>query len=97
MADVTPSAPAQTANPLRIRIGVGLILISWLPIAQILIWASSASSDQADRVRLVTWSIQILIGVVGVAVAGRETVRLAKSVGWRRLPRAVWALLRSAS
>jgi hypothetical protein len=82
---------------MRIRIGVLLILISWLPIAQVLIWASSASSDQADRVRLVTWSIQILIGLVGVAVAGRETVRLAKSVGWRQLPRAVWALLRSPS
>jgi hypothetical protein len=95
VADVTPSAPAQTVHPMRIRIGVLLILISWLPIAQVLIWASGASSDQADRVRLVTWSIQILIGLVGVAVAGRETVRLAKSVGWRRLPRAVWVLLRS--
>ena len=80
---------------MRIRIGVLLILISWLPIAQILIWAASVPSDQAERVRLVTWSIQILIGIVGVAVAGRETIRLAKSVGWRQLPRAVWALLRS--
>jgi hypothetical protein len=95
MADMSQSALERTANPLRIRIGIGLILISWLPIAQILIWAFSVPSDQADHVRLVTWSIQILIGFVGVAVAGRETVRLAKSVGWRQLPRAVWTLLRS--
>jgi len=95
VTDVTPSASTQTIHPMRIRIGVLLILISWLPIAQILIWAASVPSDQAERVRLVTWSIQILIGIVGVAVAGRETIRLAKSVGWRQLPRAVWALLRS--
>ena len=95
MADVSPNAAGQSVSPARIRIGVGLILISWLPIAQVLIWVFSMPSDQAHEVRLVTWSIQILIGFVGVAVAGRETVRLAKSVGWRQLPRAVWALLRS--
>jgi hypothetical protein len=80
---------------LRIRIGFGLIILSWLPIAQITIWTTSASGSDADRIRAAIWGVQILIGFVGVAVAGAETVRIAKSVGWRRAPAVVWRLVRS--
>jgi hypothetical protein len=79
--------PSAVGGAARIRVGVGLILVSWLPIA----WLVSASAD----LRAVIWGIQIAIGLVGVAIAGRETIRIAKSRGWRNSPRAVWDLLRS--
>jgi hypothetical protein len=79
----------------RIRVGVSLVVVSWLPIAQLVIWLTSPSGDQADRLRLAIWGVQIVIGLIGVAIAGRETIRIAKSVGWRKSPRAVWNLLRS--
>src|SRR5690242_1409451 len=80
---------------LRIRIGFGLIIVSWLPVAQVVIWLTGSGGGHAERIRAVIWGIQILMGFVGVAVAGAETVRIAKSVGWRRAPAVVWRLLRS--
>jgi hypothetical protein len=74
---------------------LSLIIASWLPIAQVAIWVTSASGSQADRIRAAVWSVQVVIGLIGAAVAGAETVRIAKSVGWRRAPAVVWGLLRS--
>ena len=91
------TAPGQQRRAIRIRIGVALVLLSWLPIAQVAIWLTSASGDQADRVRAVIWGIQVAIGLIGVALAGRETIQIAKSVGWRKAPGVVWGLLRSPS
>ena len=80
---------------MRVRIGVGLIAVSWLPVAQVTIWLTSPSSSQAERLRAAIWSVQVVIGMIGVVVAGRETIRVAKSVGWRRSPRVMWGLVRS--
>ena len=44
--------------------------------------------------RLVIWGIQIVVGLVGVALAGKETIAMAKRLGWRQTPREVWRLLR---
>jgi hypothetical protein len=87
--------PSSDGRALRIRLGLSLVIASWLPIAQIAIWVTSASGSQADRIRAVVWSVQVVIGLIGAAVAGAETVRIAKSVGWRRAPAVVWGLLRS--
>ena len=93
--DVDAPETAKAKTGLRIRLGVSLVIASWLPIAQIVIWMTSASGGQAERLRAGIWSCQFVIGLAGVAIAGRETIRIAKSVGWRRSPGAVWRLLRS--
>ena len=82
-----PLTPVSVEGAARIRIGVLLILASWLPIA----WLLSATGE----LRAVIWGIQIVVGLIGVAIAGRETIQIAKSTGWRNSPRAVWRLLRS--
>ena len=83
------------ARAFRIRLGVCLVAASWLPIAQVTIWLTSPSSSQADRIRAVIWGIQVVVGLIGVAVAGSQTIQVAKSVGWRRSPGVVWRLMRS--
>lgn len=94
---MTAAPPAPGApSAFRVRLGFGLIAVSWLPIAQAWIWIASLSGAAADELRAAVWTVQILMGFVGIAVAGRETVRVAKSVGWRRMPRAVWELVRPA-
>ena len=70
--------------------------MSWLPIAQVWIWAASLSGSQAQDLRVTIWTVQVAVGIIGAAVAGRETVRIAKGVGWRRMPGAVWDLVRPA-
>jgi hypothetical protein len=80
-------------NGVRIRLGVGLVVLSWLPIAQVVIALDSLSGSQAEKMRLTIWGVQIVIGILGVAVAGRPTVDVVKRVGWRSAPRVLWGLL----
>ena len=85
----------QAGRAVKIRIGVTLVVVSWLPIAQLAVWITAASGDAADRIRAVIWGVQIAIGFAGVALAGTETIKIAKSVGWRRSPGVVWRLIRA--
>ena len=87
--------PGQRRRALQIRVGVLLVVLSWMPVAQTIIWLGSFSSSQAKELRAAIWGVQVVMGLVGVVIAGRETIQIAKSVGWRRSPAVVWGLLRS--
>jgi len=83
----------------RLRLGVLLVVLSWLPIAQLVISVAShngtlTSDESADRVRLVIWGVQILVGLVGVWLAGRPAVEIVRSAGWKRAPANLWRLFR---
>jgi hypothetical protein len=91
---VTPPV-VQAGRAVRIRIGVTLVVVSWLPIAQLAVWITAASGHTADTIRAVIWGVQIAIGFAGVALAGTETIKVAKSVGWRRSPGVIWRLIRA--
>ena len=66
----------------RIRIGVGLWIVSFFPLAALL------HSDTQER--LVIWTIQFVIGIVGLAIAGTAVAEVVKAAGWRHAPRAAW-------
>jgi hypothetical protein len=80
---------------LRLRFGLGLFVMSWLPIAQLWIWIGDLQGDGASELRAVIWSVQAVIGVIGLIIAGAAAKGAVKSVGWRRMPRALWAMLRT--
>jgi hypothetical protein len=92
--DAMEPIPGQRRRALKIRVGVSLVIVSWLPVAQLIIWLGSYSGDQATALRASIWGVQVVLGFVGVLIAGRETIQIAKSVGWRRAPVVVWGLLR---
>ena len=71
---------------MRIRIGVGLWIFSFFPIAAIL------HSDTQER--LAIWTIQFFIGIVGLAIAGSAVAEVVKAAGWRHAP-AAWRSFRS--
>ena len=81
----------------RLRLGILLIILSWFPFAQILIsvlrnHGHLTSEGSAANLRLVIWGIQIVVGLVGVLLVGKVTVKEAKRAGWRRTPRHLWRL-----
>jgi hypothetical protein len=81
----------------RLRVGIVLILLSWFPFAQILIAVLRnhdrlTSDSAATELRLIVWGIQIVVGLVGLFLAGKVTIDEAKRTGWRRTPRRVWNL-----
>jgi len=80
---------------LHLRLGAGLVVLSWLPIAQTYIWVADLDDEAADRARLVIWSVQVLVGLIGLLVAGAAAKSVVRGVGWRRLPGALWSMLRT--
>ncbi len=82
---------------LRLRLGVGLFVLSWLPFAQLYIWAAGLHGSAADRARIAIWTIQVIVGFVGLLIAGSAAKAVTKTVGWRRLPGALWSMLRTGS
>jgi hypothetical protein len=81
----------------RLRLGVLLIILSWLPFAQILIsvlrdHGQLTGDRSASSLRLVVWGIQIVVGLVGLLLVGKVTIKEAKRAGWRRTPGRLWQL-----
>jgi hypothetical protein len=89
----TVASPPLSPSGIRIRVGVSLVILSWIPVAQVVIAIASLSGSGAQKVRLAIWGAQIVIGLAGIAVAGKPTIEIVKRVGWRRAPRVVWSLL----
>ena len=84
---------------LRLRVGILLIVLSWFPFAQILIYIAHnngklTSESSSNTFRLVVWGIQVVVGLVGVALVGKLAVEEAKKTGWRNTPRRLWELFR---
>ncbi len=96
------AATSGRRGALRLRIGVFLWVCSWIPFGSITLAIARAlgadPADQAAHVYLMTTlTIEIVIGVVGVALAGSEAIAILKRVGWKHLPRAVWTILRTGA
>jgi len=80
---------------MRLRFGVSLIIISWLPIAQLILFVAHnngqlTSDKQSSTVRLIVWTIQILVGLIGVWLVGKLAVAEAKQKGWKQTPKVLW-------
>jgi len=61
------------------------------------IWIADPGDDAAGRARVTIWTIQVGIGVVGLLIAGAAAKSVVKTVGWRKLPGALWSMLRTGS
>ena len=70
---------------LRIRIGVLLWCLSWVPYGVLL----GLHSPWLQ----VSWGVEVLLGVIGLALAGSVFAAAVKEAGWRRAPRIAWDAL----
>ncbi len=72
-------------HPLRLRVGIVLWLLSWVPYGLILgltgAWLTAA------------WTFEILLGLGGLAIAGAEFAKDVKACGWRSAPVVAWRAL----
>jgi hypothetical protein len=70
----------------KLRTGVTLWALSWVPYGLILgltgVWLTLA------------WTIEILLGLVGIGLAGSEFGRAVKQRGWRGAPGVAWHAMR---
>jgi hypothetical protein len=70
---------------MKLRLGVVLWLLSWIPYGVILGLDGAALTA--------AWGVEILLGVVGLALAGTEFAQAVKTQGWKRAPSVAWHAL----
>jgi len=69
-----------------LRVGVTLWLLSWIPYGVLL--------GLSGWWLTVSWGVEILLGVTGLALAGTEFAEAIKGHGWREAPAVVWHAFR---
>ena len=70
---------------MRLRVGILLWLLSWVPYGLIF--------GVTDVWLTVIWTVQILLGLIGLALAGSEFAQAVKAKGWKGAPRVAWHAL----
>lgn len=70
---------------MRLRVGIILWLLSWVPYGLIF--------GVTDVWLTVIWTVQILLGLIGLALAGSEFAQAVKTKGWKGAPRVAWHAL----
>ena len=72
-------------HEVKLRIGVVLWLLSWIPYGIIL--------GLDDLALTLAWTFEITLGLVGIALAGSEFAQAIKAKGWKGAPRVAWDAL----
>ncbi len=71
----------------RLRLGITLWILSWVPYGLLL--------DLSGAWLTVAWTVEVLLGILGLAIAGTEFAQAVKARGWRGAPAVAWqAMLR---
>jgi hypothetical protein len=65
----------------RLRLGIVLWLVSWIPFPIIL--------GVSGKGRYLIWGVQFVIGAIGLVLAGSAFFDAVKHLGWKRAPRAL--------
>lgn len=67
---------------MRLRIGILLWALSWVPYGLILGLEGAWFT--------VAWAFEIALGLIGIALAGSEFATAVKANGWKGAPRVAW-------
>ena len=71
---------------MRLRLGITLWVLSWVPYGLIL--------GVSGWWFTLTLGFEILLGLIGLALAGSEFAAAVKQCGWKGAPRVVWHSLK---
>jgi hypothetical protein len=77
----------------RLRLGVVLIGIFWIPIWLLAPLVARLLDQEVGSVTIAIALVQTIIGVIGVLLAGRQTLTLVRHTGWRAVPGKIWHIV----
>lgn len=84
-------------SPTRLRLGVLLIFIWWLPIWLIAPQIADLFGADSNNARIVIIVVQTIIGFLGLLVAGQQIASIMKGTPFKKMIPMVWKVLRSGS
>ena len=87
----------EQVSVFRLRLGVVLIAIWWIPIWLLAPIAAHLTSQPVGQVTLTIAIVQTVIGLFGALIAGRQAAKLVRHTRWRAVPGKIWRVLRTGS
>jgi len=87
----------EQVSVFRLRLGVVLIGIWWIPIWLLAPLVAHFLDQPAGSVTLAIAIVQTVIGLIGVLFAGRQALRIVRHTGIRAVPRKIWHVLWAGS
>ena len=90
-------ADQPQVSPTRLRVGVVLVLLWWIPV-----WLAApviAGWWGLDVQDALIWLVvvQTIVGLAGVLVVGRQIARIMQGIPARRMLPTVWQVLRNGT
>ncbi len=67
---------------MKLRLGITLWILSWVPYGVIFGLSGVALT--------LAWTVEILLGIAGLAIAGTEFAQAVKDRGWKGAPAVAW-------
>jgi hypothetical protein len=89
-----PSAPI---SPTRLRVGVVLFLLWWIPVWLAAPVIAEAAGLDVGHVAVGMAVVQTVVGGIGALVAGRQITRILRGVPRKQMLATVWRVLRHGS
>ena len=83
----------EQVSVFRLRLGVVLIGLWWIPIWLLAPLVAHFAHQPVGSVTLAIAIVQTVIGLVGVLVAGRQAAKIVRHTGIRAMPRKIWHVL----
>lgn len=93
------SSKSTQVSVFRLRLGIVLFFLFWLPAYLLAPVVAVAFGDQPDVVQLTIFImiIQTVIGLAGFVVAGKEVIQLLKQTPRKQILKTVWHIFWSGS
>ena len=92
--DAEPSAPISAT---RLRVGVFLILLWWIPVWLAAPVIGEAFGLEVKDVAVALAVVQTVVGALGTLVAGKQITRILRGVPRKQMLPTVWRVLRHGS
>jgi hypothetical protein len=88
------STTLSKAAVLRLRIGILLFVLFWLPAYLLAPAIAAVLGDESAIVRITVaiMAIQTVLGLLGFWMAGTQVIKLLKHTPRKKLPKTVWHL-----
>jgi hypothetical protein len=83
----------EQVSVFRLRLGVVLIGIWWIPIWLLAPVVAHVAGQPVGSVTLTIAIVQTVIGLVGVPIAGRQALKIVRHTGMRAVPGKIWHVL----
>ena len=96
MPEDEPTEPDRAISATRLRIGVVLLVIWFIPFWALAPWIAKTlggSPDAGVKLGLVMSIGQTMIGLVGAFIAGRDATLLVKGTSFKKVPKEAWHII----